>query len=111
MPQLLSINISPIEPRIKIRNNVIIKYFSWIFTIDTELETFRIKIVIRQKGENQKHFYSCFKLIHYKFPKNNSPDGKNGNAKARVSTELTALPDKNVIKQDWNYVKAFFSNF
>jgi hypothetical protein len=69
LPILLNEKVSPIEPKIKFNNGLIIRYYSWIFTVDSGTEQFRIKIIVRQKGVQPKHFYSCFKLIHTQFVK------------------------------------------
>ena len=49
-------------------NNYLVEFYSFIYAYKNKLgQEFRVKIVIRQKSDTTKHFYSIIKMNHKHF--------------------------------------------
>lgn len=50
-----------------------VKYFTFVYAVQTSNDEYRIKVVIRQKTNQPKHFYSVIKTKHTKFANKEVP--------------------------------------
>jgi len=73
--KLLAKNFPPTEYSCRdYGNNYLVEFYSFIYAYQTQIgEEFRLKMVIRQKPNQPKHFYSLIKMQHKHFQNKETP--------------------------------------
>jgi hypothetical protein len=73
--KLLGKNFPPTEYNCRdYGNNYLVEFYSFVYAYQTQMgEEFRLKMVIRQKPNKSKHFYSLIKAKHKHFQNKETP--------------------------------------